>query len=69
MPTVSLQFECMLEAIKAHGDTNKCADWYRKYKPNYLKQYGITTMQYSLSCSMMKHVIGLLENKDNLDKL
>ena len=63
------KLECALDAIKAHGDTDKCADWFRKWEPDYLQRYRITTMQYSLSCLMMEHAAGLLEQKEEIKKL
>lgn len=57
------KYDCMLEAIKAHGDTPKIHKWYKKWKPEYLKEYGIHTMQYSLSCLLMEHTLKLIEGE------
>ena len=50
-----------IEAIAAHGDTDRIEEWYKKYKPEYYKDYGLpVAAQYSLSCFLMDHTMGLL---------
>ncbi len=57
------KYKCMLEAIKAHGDTPKIWEWYKKWMPEYLKEYGINTVQYSLSCQLMAHTLKLIKKQ------
>lgn len=61
--TDSLRLQCALEALKAHGNTNRCADWFRKWDPEYLREWGVTTMQYSMSCIVMEHAVKLIEEE------
>ena len=58
--TDAQKVECGLDALRAHGNTNKCLEWLRKYWPEVLES-GVTTVQYSLSCSIMDRAKQLIE--------
>ena len=44
------KFRCMKDAISAHGDTQECQKWYKKWLDKDTNRTG----QYSFSCALMK---------------
>ena len=57
------KFECAMEVRRAHGDSPKCAQWFRKWMPEYMEKFGVITMQYSMSCLMVRNAIKLIEKE------
>lgn len=42
------------------GNTGRAIKWFREYDPEYLDKWGVTSMQYSLSCCLMDRAHQLL---------
>lgn len=58
LDVLRMRLRCAIEAIKAHGNTDRAKLWYR----NWLGLDVPTTVQYSLSCALMEQALKLVDS-------